>query len=258
MTVRTKPETIKAGGPAITRRTGWRALLFWAAFGDMVVLLLVGIAHLDQEALSFAGFFLVGLGILFFISRTGWILPGILGLLFLDVEFWMLTASVSNLRNHEPVLFILEPLALSALSLAGVIAAAASIVTRRQAEAGKRAAPLVGLAAVAAFIVAFAAAAAFGWGKEQTRGPDDLVVTMHNVAYSTTSLKPRSGQVTVYVNNEDLFWHTFTIDQLGVDLQVPVGSHHRVTFTGAPATYTYYCRIPGHLAAGMKGTITIP
>ncbi len=260
MTVRTRPTTIETGRPTRAPGTGWRALLFWAALGAMAVLLLVGIVHLDKEALAFSVFFLLGLGLLFWDRRfrRGWVAPLLLGLLFLDVEFWMVTATISNLRNHEPLLFILEPLALADISLAGIAAAGGSILTRGQADAGKTAAPVVGLAAVAVFIVTFAAAAAIGWGKGQTRGPDDLVVSMHNVAYSTTALKAKSSQVTVYVNNEDLFWHTFTIDQLGVDLQVPVGSHRRVTFTGPAGTYTFYCRIPGHTTAGMKGTITIP
>jgi len=28
-------------------------------------------------------------------------------------------------------------------------------------------------------------------------------------------------------------------------------------FFGAPGTYTYFCAIPGHRAAGMQGTVTV-
>ena len=230
----------------------------WAALGNLVVLLLVAIGHLDKEAFAFAALFLVGVGLLLRTSRTGRIVPAVLGLLFLDVEFWMLAATISNLRNHEPLLFILEPLALSTISLAGLVAAIASMVTRQQSDAGRRIAPVVAVAAVAVFVVSLGSSAVIGWGKGQLRGANDLDISMHNVAYSTTSLKARSSQVTVYVTNEDLFWHTFTIDALGVDVQVPVGSHRRATFTGPAGTYTFYCRIPGHTTAGMKGTLTIP
>jgi hypothetical protein len=34
------------------------------------------------------------------------------------------------------------------------------------------------------------------------------------------SLTPR-GRVTVVLTNHDLFWHTFTIDELDVDLEAP-------------------------------------
>jgi len=59
------------------------------------------------------------------------------------------------------------------------------------------------------------------------------------------------------VTNDDLFWHTVTIDRLRVDLKVPVGSHRRITISGSPGVYNFYCRIPGHAQAGMKGSITI-
>jgi uncharacterized cupredoxin-like copper-binding protein len=83
-------------------------------------------------------------------------------------------------------------------------------------------------------------------------------VKIHNAAYSSTNISATSRQVTLYVTNDDLFWHTVTIDQLGVELHLPVGSHRRITFTAPPGTYTLYCRIPGHRQTGMQGTITLP
>jgi plastocyanin len=63
--------------------------------------------------------------------------------------------------------------------------------------------------------------------------------------------------VTVAVRNRDLFWHTFTIDRLGVDVRAPVGSLRTASFEAEPGTYSYYCRIPGHAALGMRGTLTV-
>jgi plastocyanin len=63
--------------------------------------------------------------------------------------------------------------------------------------------------------------------------------------------------VTVAVRNRDLFWHTFTIDALGVDVAVPVGRLRSASFEARPGTYSYYCRIPGHETLGMRGTITV-
>jgi hypothetical protein len=40
--------------------------------------------------------------------------------------------------------------------------------------------------------------------------------------------------------NHDLFWHNFTIDELGVDLIVPVGSEREAGFSAPPGTYTFY------------------
>jgi plastocyanin len=76
-------------------------------------------------------------------------------------------------------------------------------------------------------------------------------------AFATTSLGAHPGPVTVSLTNHDLFWHTFTIESLGVNVDVPVGGTRSVTFTAAPGTYTFTCAIPGHAAAGMRGTLVV-
>ena len=82
-------------------------------------------------------------------------------------------------------------------------------------------------------------------------------MTTENMAYSNASLISNAGQVGVRLNNKDLFWHTFTIDALGVDLKVPVNGDEAVTFTAAPGTYDFYCTIPGHAQMGMRGTLIV-
>jgi plastocyanin len=78
-----------------------------------------------------------------------------------------------------------------------------------------------------------------------------------NIAYVPDSLQARAGKVTVAVRNRDLFWHTFTIDALGVDVTAPVGQLRSAAFEARPGTYSYYCRIPSHATLGMRGTITV-
>lgn len=41
--------------------------------------------------------------------------------------------------------------------------------------------------------------------------------TAADVRFSSTELRHEPGQVTVTFDNRDLFWHTFTIDELDVD-----------------------------------------
>jgi plastocyanin len=84
-----------------------------------------------------------------------------------------------------------------------------------------------------------------------------VTIESRNAAYSTTSLAAPRGQVTVVLTNRDLFWHTFTIHQLGVDLEAPLGGTREVTFTAPAGSYRFYCRVPAHAAAGMRGTLTI-
>jgi plastocyanin len=71
-----------------------------------------------------------------------------------------------------------------------------------------------------------------------------VAIEAHNAAYSTTSLAAPAGQVTVVLTNRDLFWHTFTIDQLKVGLEAPLGGTREATFTAPPGRYRYYCRVP--------------
>ena len=256
------PHGVKRGStPAPVRLGGWPGLLFWAAVATFALLAAVGLSHFDREALAFAVLVLICLGLIAAgrprrrIGLAGLVL---LGLIFLDVAFWMVTATYSNVRNHEQLVNILEPLGLAAASVGGLIAALGTLLSRRDPDAGHAAAPAVGVATIAAFIIVLAAAAVIGWGQEQTRGPDDIALNIHNTAYSTTAITAKSHQVTLYVTNQDLFWHTVTIEKLGVEIQMPIGGHRRFTFTAPPGTYTYYCRIPGHRQAGMQGTITIP
>jgi plastocyanin len=84
-----------------------------------------------------------------------------------------------------------------------------------------------------------------------------VTIESRNAAYSTTSLTAPKGQVTVVLTNHDLFWHTFTIDELDVDLEAPLGGTREVTFTAAAGSYRFYCRVPAHAAAGMRGTLPI-
>ncbi|HVS04716.1 MAG TPA: cupredoxin domain-containing protein [Candidatus Dormibacteraeota bacterium] len=244
-----------AGTPA-----GWSRLLLWAAIAVAMLQAVVGIAHFDREALAFAVLFAIGVVILARARQRRGVYTAaviVLGLLFTDVAFWMITATWSNARNHEQLLYIVEPLALACASVAGLIAVAGRLLDRRQ-RAAQSAAAAVTIGAIATFVLCLGAAAVTGWGKEQTQGPNDLALRIHNTAYSSASITATSHQVTLYVTNDDLFWHTVTIDQLAVELPLPVGSHRRITFTAPSGTYTFYCRIPGHRQAGMVGTITIP
>jgi plastocyanin len=220
---------------------------------------IVGIAHLDREAIAFAVFFAVGVVTLIRArqgGRAATVATIILGLLFADVAFWMITATWSNVWNHEQLLYILEPLALACASTAGLIGVIARVVDRR--AAARNGATVAAIAALATFVLGMGIAAAAGWGKEQTRGPGDMDLRIRSTAYSTTHIKAPSHQVTLYVTNDDLFWHTVTIDRLDIDLKVPVGSHRRITVSAPAGTYIFYCRIPGHVQAGMKGSLTIP
>ena len=75
--------------------------------------------------------------------------------------------------------------------------------------------------------------------------------------FSESELVAEGEQVTLTLTNEDLAPHTFTIDELGVNLVVAPNSAQQVTFEAPAGTYDFYCAAPGHLAVGMKGILTV-
>ena len=51
-----------------------------------------------------------------------------------------------------------------------------------------------------------------------------------------------TGGGTLYVANEDPFQHTFTVDELGIDVAFGPSSQELIEIPAKPGTYTLYCR----------------
>jgi plastocyanin len=234
---------------------GWRRLTVVAALADAVVLFGYGLTRGDRESLGFAVIMLVGLGLL----RVG---RGLLGLLvmaalFVNIQFWMFPAANGNATYRVGLVDLLIPGALVAFSLAGLIGAVGAIIHLRDPAAGRAAAGPTGILAVVFIFASLGLVWAMTDAKAQVAPEGASEVQTVNVAFVPKSFEVRSGKVTLAVRNRDLFWHTFTIDALKVDVRAPVGRLRAVTFEAKPGTYTYYCRIPGHATLGMRGTLRV-
>ena len=234
---------------------GWRRLTVVAALADAVVLFGYGLARGDRESLGFAVVMLVGLGLL----RFG---RGLLGLLvmaalFVNIQFWMFPAANGNATYRVGLVDLLIPGALVAFSLAGLIGAVGAIIHLRDPEAGRAAAGPTGVLAVVFIFASLGLVWAMSKAEAQVVPPGATEVRTVNVTFVPKSFEAPSGKVTVAVSNRDLFWHTFTIDALKVDVRAPVGQLRSVTFEAKPGAYTYYCRIPGHATLGMHGTLRV-
>ena len=79
--------------------------------------------------------------------------------------------------------------------------------------------------------------------------------------FSATTLLASSSHVTIDFTNKSPLTHNVTIANAAGKV---LGA--TPTFTGGtktlslnlpPGTYTFYCSVPGHEAAGMKGTLTV-
>jgi plastocyanin len=80
-----------------------------------------------------------------------------------------------------------------------------------------------------------------------------------SLKFTTTTLKAKSGTVTFDFTNKASIPHAFAIKGNGVNAKgkTVTGGSDTLTVKLKPGTYTFYCPVPGHEAAGMKGTLTV-
>jgi plastocyanin len=95
--------------------------------------------------------------------------------------------------------------------------------------------------------------AADGGGADEGGGGGDLNITASGFKFEPDTLETEGGTVSVTVTNDDSVTHTFTLDDDGVDEEVPGGEAVTVDVeVPAGGEVTYHCEI--HPA--MTGTIT--
>lgn len=230
-----------------------KGLVRVAAASEAVALLFFALIHADRDAVALGAACLVGLGLLAW-RRTAIVGFALLALLFIDVAFFTLSAGISNATNGEGLGPVSLQLSLAVISLSGLAAVIAALA-RRSTIDGRVGWVLASVAVVAALVSAVSAGSA--QATSAASGGSTLRIDTKDTAYSTPELVARSGEIRIDMTNADLFWHTFTIDALGVDLRVPLAGRRSVTFTAAPGVYEYHCQIPGHTQAGMTGMLTV-
>ncbi|MBI2866301.1 MAG: cupredoxin domain-containing protein [Chloroflexi bacterium] len=90
-----------------------------------------------------------------------------------------------------------------------------------------------------------------------TRGkPGEVAVTARYASFTPSAITVKQGEsVTLTLTSVDI-GHTFTIEELGIN--IPVGAGQTVTReikVDRSGSYTFYCSVIGHRAAGMEGTL---
>jgi plastocyanin len=236
-------------GMIAVRRPGvmtWRTTLGGAGLAAAAVFAGTAILLKDREAALFAVLSLVALGLLHVRRRLGELA---LGLLFADTLAFMVTAAWSNIAHREGAGAAALPLVLVAIAVAGLTAAVGCVAGRGDA----RAAPALAIA-LAVLVAGLGAAAR---GGEAGPRPGDVVLEMRNAAFAVTRLAVPGGRTRIWVTNHDLFWHTFTVGQLGIDVRVPVHGRRAVVLESDGGRYEFVCAIPGHKQAGMRGTLVV-
>jgi mono/diheme cytochrome c family protein len=77
------------------------------------------------------------------------------------------------------------------------------------------------------------------------------------LAFSATKATGTAGPVTIEMPNKSGTQHDIVIAGLGQGEIVTQGTSSFKATLDAGKTYTYYCSVPGHRAAGMQGTLTV-
>ena len=78
--------------------------------------------------------------------------------------------------------------------------------------------------------------------------------------FTTSSLSAKAGKVTITMSNPASIQHAIAVEGGGVDKKGPTvgqGGTSTLAVSLKPGTYTFYCPVDGHKAAGMKGTLTV-
>jgi plastocyanin len=78
--------------------------------------------------------------------------------------------------------------------------------------------------------------------------------------FTEDSLQANAGEVEIVMENPSSLPHNVALEGNGVDEKgeiVGKGEQSTVSATVAPGTYEFYCSVPGHEAAGMKGELVV-
>ena len=229
-------------------RKAWRGFVQVVAVLDFLLLAAAAVGLTDLEAGLFALGMLVGVVLLR--VRRGLVGSIALALLFADTAAWMLPGALSNLSHNDGFIDTALPSTLAVFSIAGLLGVLGLWLGLDQ-RIGRV------LAAFAVLALVAVAVTSIGAREDVVPVAGGVGMEMRDLKFSESSPQIAAGEVTVQLANRDLFWHTFTISELDVDVRVPVGGERSVTFDAPAGTYKFVCAIPGHTQAGMKGTLTV-
>ena len=88
-----------------------------------------------------------------------------------------------------------------------------------------------------------------------TAAAGDIEIVTEKVLFVPEEIDTAAGSVGIWVDNRDGIHHTFTIEELGVDLEIPALKAKRVEFDAPAGSYEVICTVPGH--ESMTATLTV-
>lgn len=131
-------------------------------------------------------------------------------------------------------------------AITAIVGCVAAIVAGRRGhrtearEGGERRAITVIVAVVAGLSLVSAVLTVAGRSTAEVTEAD-ATVTLKDFEYDRSSYELAGGS-RVVVRNDDPFLHTFTVDELGIDLELGPNSSEAVDLPAEAGTYVVYCR----------------
>ena len=122
-----------------------------------------------------------------------------------------------------------------------------------------RKARLAALAGVITLLVAACGSNGSDQTPDPTAAPGTVQVTVvaSEFGFEPASIQvPADTPVQLTLENRGVVEHDFTIDELGIHIYAAAGETVTETITVPAGTHHLHCSVPGHLEAGMEGTIT--
>jgi glucose/arabinose dehydrogenase/plastocyanin len=87
---------------------------------------------------------------------------------------------------------------------------------------------------------------------------DEVTVESVDIDFNPNEFTiPANTDVTVHLPNNGAVRHNFSVEELGINVDIPPGEEQTITINAPAGEYTYYCDVPGHRQAGMVGTMTV-
>ncbi|HET6663958.1 MAG TPA: hypothetical protein VFG94_06855, partial [Acidimicrobiales bacterium] len=217
----------------------WTRLLLWAsalgAAADLAVMALVG----EVIPPLLVGALLTGVGIALVQRRprAGIAMFGILALLLVITGAPFAGPSLAH--PESPTSFVHGAIHL----LSRLVAVAAAVGAWRDASpvTARRTGWVSGAVVGATLAVAAVATVAVDG---DTAEDGDVVVAVEGAEFPETVRVATGGSL--FVENDDLIHHSFTVDGTDISHQLPARTGVRFTVDLAPGTYEVICEVPGH------------
>lgn len=158
---------------------------------------------------------------------------------------------IDDLGHPESFMnFAVFGVALLALALTGIAASIAQLTRRSDGASSK---VVYGAVTIIAVGIVWSAVASFTL-EDDVAEAGDVVVVAEEVEFSPTEITG-TGTVGILIENDDPIRHTFAIEELDLEVELPASTDRRVEVSAPAGTYEFICTVVGH--EKMKGTITI-